>query len=84
MKKWTVYPAESISMESLKKMIVIFFSWQRAVCLEEMLVCHKKKVQYFMCLYKKKAEVRFDDIKEKVRNCFNQMHSYYEKGYIPG
>ena len=49
-----------------------------------MLVCQIKKGAIFYGLTKRRLEVEIsDDIKEKVRNCFNQMHSYYEKGYIP-
>lgn len=82
--KYIVYPVEYKHGEPKENDCDILQLAAQAVCLEEMLVCEIKKGAIFYGLTKRRLEVEIsDDIKEKVRNCFKQMHSYYDKGYIP-
>ena len=82
--KYIVYPVEYKHGEPKENDCDILQLAAQAVCLEEMLVCEIKKGAIFYGFTKRRLEVEIsDDIKEKVRNCFKQMHSYYDKGYIP-
>jgi len=57
----------------------------QAICLEEMLLCHKIEVAYiFYAETRRREEVFLTDIlREKVQAMYVEMHSYIERGYTP-
>ncbi len=56
----------------------------QAMCLEEMLVTKIEKGFLYYGDTRRRAEVVFTcEIKEKVKKCFEEMHSLYERRYTP-
>ncbi|WP_010289116.1 CRISPR-associated protein Cas4 [Kurthia massiliensis] len=56
----------------------------QCMCLEEMLMCHIPKAYIFYNEVKKRIEIEISsEIREKVKNVFNEMHQYYERRYTP-
>lgn len=56
----------------------------QAICLEEMLACDVPIGYFFYDEIKRRVEVEItNDLKEKVRSMFKQMHQYFERQYTP-
>ena len=56
----------------------------QAMCLEEMLVTKIEKGFLYYGETRHRTEVTFSqEMREKVRQCFKEMHSYYERRYTP-
>lgn len=56
----------------------------QAMCLEEMLCCKIPRGYIYYGETKHRVEVIFtDEIREKVKNAFTEMHKYYEQRYTP-
>ena len=56
----------------------------QAMCLEEMLFADIKQGFLYYGETRRRVEVAIDDeIREKVRNMFSEMHAYYERNYTP-
>lgn len=55
-----------------------------AICLEEMLMCEINEGAIFYGETKRRLKVELtNEIKDKVREMFDEMHSYMERGYVP-
>lgn len=56
----------------------------QAICLEEMLLCEIKSGAVFYGETKRRLKVEItDELKNKVRTMFQEMHEYMAKGHIP-
>lgn len=56
----------------------------QAMCLEEMLLCEINKGYLFYNETKHRVEIPLtDEIKNKVRSIFIEMHEYYKRNYTP-
>lgn len=56
----------------------------QAMCLEEMLVTEIEKGFLYYGETRHRVEVIFSqEMREKVKQCFKEMHSYYERRYTP-
>ena len=56
----------------------------QAMCLEEMLVTRIEKGFLYYGETRHRVEVIFTpEIRERVKKCFEEMHSYYERRYTP-
>lgn len=56
----------------------------QAMCLEEMLACCIEKGALFYGETKRRMEVVItEELKEKVRTVFAEMHQYFDRGYTP-
>ena len=56
----------------------------QAMCLEEMLCCKIPKGYIYYGETKHRVEVVFtDEVREKVKKAFTEMHKYYEQRYTP-
>ncbi|HHY72198.1 MAG TPA: CRISPR-associated protein Cas4 [Bacillus bacterium] len=56
----------------------------QAMCLEEMLLCEINKGYLFYNETKHRVEIPIsDDIKNKVRSIFREMHEYFKRNYTP-
>lgn len=56
----------------------------QAMCLEEMLVARIEKGFLYYGETRRRTEVIFtSEMREKVKKCFEEMHSYYEHRYTP-
>lgn len=56
----------------------------QAICLEEMLVCRIEKGYLYYGETRKRTEVIFDmDLRQKVSECFQDMHAMYDRNYTP-
>ena len=56
----------------------------QAMCLEEMLCCKIPKGYIYYGETKHRVEVIFtDEVREKVKKAFTEMHKYYEQRYTP-
>ncbi|KEF36271.1 CRISPR-associated exonuclease, Cas4 family [Schinkia azotoformans MEV2011] len=56
----------------------------QAMCLEEMLLCEINKGYLFYNETKHRVEISLtDEIKNKVRSIFIEMHEYYKRNYTP-
>lgn len=56
----------------------------QAICLEEMLVCQIEKGYLYYGETRKRTEVIFDmDLRQKVSECFQDMHAMYDRNYTP-
>ena len=56
----------------------------QAMCLEEMLVCTIDEGALFYGEIRRRSKVQLtDDMKERVREMYREMHKYMRDGYIP-
>lgn len=56
----------------------------QAICLEEMLLCEVNKGYFFYDEIKQRVPIEITpDLKEKVKQVFNEMHTYYDRRYTP-
>jgi len=56
----------------------------QAMCLEEMLVCTIDEGALFYGETRRRSKVQLtDDMKERVREMYREMHKYMRDGYIP-
>ena len=56
----------------------------QAMCLEEMLCCDIEKGALYYCEPRRRLEVFFDDdLRREVRECLNEMHEFFRRGYTP-
>lgn len=56
----------------------------QAICLEEMLMCEINQGAIYYGMTKRRLKVEItDELKNEVRKLFEQMHQYYDKGYVP-
>ncbi|MCD7740721.1 MAG: CRISPR-associated protein Cas4 [Ruminococcus sp.] len=81
---YTVYPIEYKHGEPKEDDCDIMQLAAQAICLEEMLVCEVKKGAIYYGKTRRRLEVEITmDIKNKVRESFEQMHRYIKDGHIP-
>ncbi|MGN0601839.1 MAG: CRISPR-associated protein Cas4 [Oscillospiraceae bacterium] len=82
--KYRAYPIEYKHGEPKGDFSDIYQLAAQAMCLEEMLMCKIKTGAIFYEKIKRRCEYEItDDIKDNVCNCFEQMHGYMQRGYIP-
>ena len=82
--KYLVRPVEYKRGEPKENDCDILQLAAQAICLEEMFLCEIKSGAIFYGQTKRRLEVNItDEVKIKVRESFKQMHSYYNRGYIP-
>lgn len=56
----------------------------QAICLEEMLVCEVPIGYFYYGEIRRREEIHItDELKEKVRKNFQQMHAYFKQQYTP-
>jgi CRISPR-associated exonuclease Cas4 len=56
----------------------------QALCLEEMLCCNISYGYLYYGEIRRRQKIQFtDEIKKKVKNTFEEMHSYYNRRYTP-
>lgn len=56
----------------------------QAMCLEEMMACHIKKGYIFYGATRRRETVNItDELRDKVKKDFKEMHQYFEKKYTP-
>lgn len=81
---YTVTPVEYKKGKPKKDDIDILQLTAQAMCLEEMLCCN---IEYGYIYYgetKHRTIVQFsDELREKVRRLFNEMHQMFERKYTP-
>ncbi len=81
---YDVYPIEYKHGEPKENDCDIMQLAAQAICLEEMLICHIDKGAIYYGKIKHRLEVELtSEIKCKVRNSFEEMHRYFNAGYIP-
>jgi len=82
--KFTVYPVEYKRGEPKDTDIDILQLTAQAICLSEMLLCEINEGAIYYASIKKRQRVTFtDDLKNKVRALFSEMHRYIKSGHIP-
>lgn len=81
---YTVYPVEYKHGEPKSSDIDILQLVAQAICLEEMLICEIFEGAIFYGKTKRRQKVLLtDELKERARGMFTEMHGYLERGYIP-
>ncbi len=56
----------------------------QAMCLEEMLCCEIREGALFYGETRRREIVYFtEELRQKVKNSFQEMHQYYQRGYTP-
>lgn len=81
---YTVYPVEYKHGEPKDSDIDVLQLAAQAICLEEMLSCEIANGAIFYGKIKRRQKVALtEDLKDQVRRLFVEMHSYFQRGYIP-
>ena len=81
---YTVYPVEYKHGEPKDSDIDILQLAAQAICLEEMLSCEIPAGAIFYGKTKRRQKVEItDELKERVRSLFVEMHGYVRRGYVP-
>lgn len=81
---YTVYPVEYKHGEPKGSEIDILQLAAQAICLEEMLSCEIPAGAIFYGKTKRRQRVELTgELKERVRNLFDEMHGYFQRGYVP-
>lgn len=81
---YTVFPVEYKHGEPKDSDIDILQLAAQAVCLEEMLCCKIPTGAIFYGKTKRRQKVDLtDELKAQVCRMFAEMHSYFERGYVP-
>ena len=81
---YTVYPVEYKHGEPKDGEIDILQLAAQAMCLEEMLACEIKDGAIYYGKIKRRQRVLLtDDLKERVKALFAEMHELLKKGYVP-
>lgn len=82
--KYTVYPVEykrgtdKFGEEDTLQVVA------QAMCLEEMLCCEVNKGYIYYAEKRRRTEVQIiDELRQKVRDNFAEMHQYYDRRYTP-
>jgi len=82
--KYLPYPTEYKRGRPKSNDIDILQLTAQAMCLEEMLCCEVKSGFLFYGETRHRYEVNFtNELKDKVRKRFNEMHQYYHRRYTP-
>lgn len=82
--RYLVYPVEYKKGQPKEDEADILQLAAQAMCLEEMLECEIEKGYLFYGEIRRRIEVRLDeDIRQQVRDTFEEMHHYYERRYTP-
>jgi len=81
---YTVYPVEYKHGEPKTDDCDILQLAGQAICLEEMLGCEitMGALYYGKIKHRQKIELT-DEVKHRVKDLFEEMHSYYGRGYVP-
>ena len=81
---YTVYPVEYKHGEPKENEIDALQLAAQAICLEEILACEVLSGAIFYGKTKRRLKVDLtDELKNQARTMFAEMHSYYDKGYVP-
>lgn len=81
---YTVYPVEYKHGEPKDSDIDILQLAAQAICLEEMLSCDISAGAIFYGKTKRRQKVEItEELKDKVRELFTEMHGYVQRGYVP-
>ena len=82
--RYLVYPVEYKKGQPKEDEADILQLAAQAMCLEEMLECEIEKGYLYYGEIRRRIEVRLDgDIRQQVRDTFEEMHHYYERRYTP-
>lgn len=82
--EYMVYPVEFKHGEPKDIDADILQLAAQAICLEEMLCCEIEQGAIFYEKTKRRFKVEItDELRIKVKDMFSEMHSLYEKGYVP-
>lgn len=81
---YTVYPVEYKHGEPKNSDIDMLQLAAQAICLEEMLSCKISDGAIFYGKIKRRQKVLLTDaLKAQARVLFNEMHGYFQRGYVP-
>lgn len=81
---YTVYPVEYKRGSPKENLCDILQLTAQVMCLEEMLLCEipEAALYYFETKHRLKVNIT-DELKENVRKYSEEMHTYYERQYLP-
>ena len=82
---YSVYPVEYKKWKGLNQQMRTGCSlWHNALCLEEMFSTTISVGALFYGETRRREVVEItDDLRNEVRDMFNEMHQYYNRGYTP-
>ncbi len=82
--RYLVYPVEYKKGQPKEDEADILQMAAQAMCLEEMLECEVEKGYLFYGEIRRRIEVSLnEEIRQRVRDTFGEMHHYYERRYTP-
>lgn len=81
---YTVYPVEYKHGEPKERNEDLLQLAAQAICLEEMLVCEVPYGAIFYGKTRRRLRVEITDtLRQQVRDAFAEMHSLFDRGYVP-
>lgn len=82
--RYQVYPIEYKKGQPKEDEADILQMVAQAMCLEEMLACEVRKGYLYYGEIRRRIEVELsEEIRQRVRDTFEEMHRYYERRYTP-
>lgn len=82
--RYLVYPVEYKKGQPKEDEADILQMVAQAMCLEEMLACEVRKGYLYYGEIRRRIEVELsEEIRQRVRDTFEEMHRYYERRYTP-
>ncbi len=82
--KYLVYPVEYKKGQPKEEEADVLQMAAQAMCLEEMLECEIEKGYLYYGEIRRRIEVELsEEIRQRVRDTFEEMHHYYERRYTP-
>ena len=81
---WQPYPVEYKRGSSTTSEGNALQLCAQAMCLEEMLCCEIKEGALYLGEIRRRENIQFtEELRARVRECLQEMHDYYQRGYTP-